>query len=136
MDVERALLENAAPGYGGSVGRDRCTGQIIGNRRTVVANGRHLEGAINETPHGRAIGLTQALRCSRNRIEHRLQLGGRARDDAKYLGSRGLVLKRHLELSFARLLSFEQPRVLDGNDGLVGEGVEEFNLLIGEGANL
>ena len=75
-DVQRALLEDAAPGNGGSVGRDRHARHIIGNRLTIVANGRQLESAINETPHGRAIGLAQALRYSRNRIEHRLQLSG------------------------------------------------------------
>jgi hypothetical protein len=94
----------------------------------MVANGHQLEVAINETPHGRAVGLAQALRCSRNRIEHRLQLGGRARDDAKHLGGRSLILERFLQLALARLLSLKQPRVLDGDDGLVGEGLNKGDL--------
>ena len=29
----------------------------------------------------------------------------------------------------------EQPRVLDGDDGLSGEALYQFNLLVGEGAD-
>ena len=30
----------------------------------------------------------------------------------------------------------EQPRVLDGDDGLVGEGLDQLDLLVGEGLHL
>ena len=33
-------------------------------------------------------------------------------------------------------LRLEQPRVLDGDHGLVGEGFDQFDLLIGEGLHL
>ena len=33
-----------------------------------------------------------------------------------------------LQLPRSRLLRLEQPRVLDGDDGLVGEGLKQFNL--------
>ena len=50
----------------------------------------------------------------------------------KHLGGRRLLLQRLLQLACARLLLLEQPRVLDGDDGLVGEGLEQLDLLLGE----
>jgi hypothetical protein len=41
-----------------------------------------------------------------------------------------------LEVELACLLSLEQARVLDGDYGLIGEGLEQIYLPIGEGANL
>ena len=43
---------------------------------------------------------------------------------------RGLVFERLLQLALARLLRLEQPRVLDGDDGLVGEGLDQLDLLV------
>jgi hypothetical protein len=48
----------------------------------------------------------------------------------------GLILERLLQISFTRLLSLQQPCVLDGNDGLVGEGLEQINLPVGERPHL
>ena len=45
------------------------------------------------------------------RIEHGLQIEGRAADDLEHVGGGGLLLQR-----FAQLV--EQPGVLDGDDGL------------------
>src|SRR5262245_23221519 len=58
-------------------------------------------------------------------LEYRLQLTGRRTDDAQHLGRRRLLLKRLPQL-------IEQPRVLDGDDGLVGEGFDQFDLPIGK----
>ncbi len=44
----------------------------------------------------------------------------------------GLLLQRLLQLPRPRLHLLEQSRVLDGDDGLVGEGLEEFDLALGE----
>jgi len=48
-------------------------------------------------------------------VEHGLQIEGRAANDLEHVGSRGLLLERLAQL-------VEQPRVLDGDNGLVGEG--------------
>ena len=45
----------------------------------------------------------------------------------QHLGRCGLLLQRRSQL-------IEQPRVLNGDDGLVGEVWAEFDLLVGEGA--
>ena len=39
-------------------------------------------------------------------------------------------------MAIALLQFFEQPDVLDGDDGLVGESFEQFDLLLGERADL
>src|SRR6266436_1176895 len=59
-----------------------------------------------------------------DRVEHGLDIGRRARDHAKDLARRRLLLQRLREVAVARLQLREQPRVLDGDDGLVGEGLE------------
>ena len=63
--------------------------------------------AHSSASHSRAADFDQ-------RIEHGLQIEGRAADDLEHVGGGGLLLQR-----FAQLV--EQPRVLDGDDGLGGE---------------
>ena len=60
---------------------------------------------------------------SRDGVEHRLDVGGRARDHAQDLAGRGLLLEGLGEVAVARLELLEQPHVLDGDDRLVGEGL-------------
>ena len=47
-----------------------------------------------------------------------------------------MVFEQLLQLALARLLRLEQPRVLDGDHGLVGEGLEELDLPVGEESRL
>ena len=49
-------------------------------------------------------------------------------------GRRRLLLQRLGQLARARLLGLEQPRVLDGDDGLVGEGLHQLDLPFAEGS--
>src|SRR5262249_32808004 len=81
---------------------------------------------------GAEIGATHARRILQHRLEYRLQLTGRARDDLEHLGGRGLLLQRLAYFARARLHLVEQPHVLDRNHRLVGEGGDEFDLLFGE----
>ena len=62
------------------------------------------------------------------RVEHRLQIEGRAADDLEHVGGGGLLLQR-----FAQLV--EQPRVLDGDDGLSGEVSDQIDLFFSKGPN-
>ena len=68
--------------------------------------------------------------------KHRLQVGRRAADDAQDLAGRRLLLQRLGQLAVALLQLLEQPRVLDGDDGLVGEGLQQRDLLVGERLDL
>ena len=69
--------------------------------------------------------VTEPRRVFGNHIEHRLNIGRRAGDDAKNLARRRLLFQRLGEF-------LEQPHVLDGDHGLVGEGLEERDLFFGE----
>ena len=62
-------------------------------------------------------------------IENRLEIEGRAADDLEHVGGGGLLLQR-----FAQLV--KQPRVLDGDDGLISKGLEQSNLPFGKEPHL
>ena len=53
------------------------------------------------------------------------QVEGRAADHLEHVGGGGLLLQQLAQFA-------EQPRVLDGDHGLVGEVVDELDLLIRE----
>ena len=55
-------------------------------------------------------------------IEHRLNVRGRAADDAEHLGCRGLMLQRLAQFRVALAEFLEQAHVLDCDHRLVGEG--------------
>ena len=65
-------------------------------------------------------------------VEDRLHVRGRAADDAEHLGRCRLMLQRLAQFCIALLDFFEQPHVLDGDHGLIGEGFKEFNLFVSE----
>src|SRR5262249_22617667 len=69
--------------------------------------------------------LAELHHATRDGVEHGLRVRGRAGD---YLED----LARRRQVPVPRLQFSEQPRVLDGNDRLVGEGLEQGDLLLGE----
>ena len=64
------------------------------------------------------------------------KITGRAADDLQHLRRCRLLLQRLRELPRALLLRLEQPRVLDGDHRLVGEGLDQLDLLVGEWFNV
>ena len=68
--------------------------------------------------------------------QHRLEVERRPADDLEHVGGRRLLLKQFLEVARLRLHLVEQARVFYGDDGLVGEGLQDFDLALGEGAGL
>ena len=69
-------------------------------------------------------------------VEDRLHVRRRAADDAEHLGRCRLMLQGLAQFRVALLQFLEQPHVLDGDDRLVGEGLEQRDLLFGERTNL
>ena len=67
----------------------------------------------------------QMLAAVEDLLEHRLRVGHRVADDLQHLGRGGLLLQRFLRL-------VEQPRVLDRDHRLVGEGLRQRDLPVGE----
>ena len=56
----------------------------------------------------------------------------RPADDLQNIGGRRLLFQGFGQLPFARLLRLEQPGILDGDDSLVGEGLDQGDLPSGE----
>ena len=57
---------------------------------------------------------------------------GEAADDLKNLRGRGLLLQRLREVARPRLHFVEQPHIADGDHGLIGEGLQQCDLLVAE----
>jgi hypothetical protein len=75
------------------------------------------------------IGLAQVRRRFHKRIEHGLQVEGRAADDLEHVGGCSLLLQRLTQL-------IEQPHILDRDDGLASEVCQKSDLFFGERPNL
>src|SRR5262245_19543394 len=96
--------------------------------------------------HAKHLGIVCAAQASgtlRNGVEDRLRVGWRAADHLQNIACRSLLLQSLTDLhmgcceSAILLLQLrEQPHVLNGDYGLVGEGLEERNLLLAEELNL
>src|SRR6516164_2476698 len=69
-------------------------------------------------------------------FKYRLQLVGRPGNHGENVTNGGLIFERLLQLPFACLFRLEQPRVLDGDDGLVGESLEQGHLVWSEWLHL
>ena len=72
--------------------------------------------------------LAQASGALRHGVEHGLDVGRRARDDAQDLACRRLLLQRLGQVAVARLQFLEQADVLDRDHRLVGERLEQRHL--------
>src|SRR5262249_58388337 len=110
--------------------------------RHVVGRGQSLQLAVLSVDAA-TYGPTQPRRVLDQRLEYGPKIEGRSADQLQHLGGRRLLFQRLRDLSmcgrerFVLLFQFlEQPHVLDGNDGLVPEGLEQRDLLVGKGTRL
>ena len=65
-------------------------------------------------------------------VEDRLYVRGRAADDAEHLGRRRLMFQGFTQFRIAFLEFLKQPHILDRDHGLISEGFEKSDLLIGK----
>ena len=75
------------------------------------------------------VGVADARRLFKHRVEHRSEIAGRGIDGLQHLGGRGLPLKR-----FA--LFVQEPDVLNCDHRLVGEILDKLNLPLSEWSHL
>src|SRR5262249_50512815 len=71
-----------------------------------------------------------------DRVKNRLDAGRRAPNYAKDVAGGRLLLECASKLCATSLGRLEQTSGLDGDDGLVGEGLEQPDLLVGERSHL
>jgi hypothetical protein len=93
-----------------------------------VVVGREVKQLAVELEHGADACATQAHGTASDRVEDGLDVRGRGGDDAQDLARRGLLLERLGEVVVLGLELLEEPDVLDGDDRLVGEGLEQRDL--------
>ena len=89
-----------------------------------------------ESEDRRLHGLAQSDRVLGQGLEDRLEIEGGPADHLEQLAGRRLLLEGDPQLAVARLQFLEQADVFDGDDGLIGEGLEQLDLLVAEGADL
>ena len=89
-----------------------------------------------EPEDDRPIRLAEAGGGDDDRVKHRLQLKGRAADDAQNLAGRGLPLERLGQLGGACAHFVEQPGVLDRDHRLIGELLQQLFLSLRHGSSL
>ena len=110
-----------------SSGVSSAEGPVSGSPRPGDRH-RAVAVALAHQQEGRRV-LEEPERRADDGVEHGLDVVGRLADHAQDLGRRGLLLERLVRL-------VEQARVLDRDHRLVGKGLHERDLLVGNGARL
>ena len=95
---------------------------VVEFRREAVRLGPK-EHTISLASYRSLVRIAKAGSRFDQRLKHRPEIERRAADDFEHVGGGGLLLQR-----FAQLV--EQPRVLDGDDGLAGEILDQLDLLV------
>ena len=132
VNVHRRAVDDGAPGGEGPL-EDPRLGNAVDDGPVV---GRDPDDPFLQQLDRGVIRSAHQRRALCDGVQHRLEVRGRARDDSQDLGGGGLLLERLGQLAVARLQLGEQADVLDRDDRLVGEGLEQRDLLVGERANL
>ena len=104
-------------------------------RRKAVRCGYRIGVAYPPTENGQ-VRLAKSDRRLGQRIEHRLQVEGRAADHLEHVGCSRLLLQRLAQVVGALAQLVEQPRVFDRDDGLSGKILNKIDVLLLEGPHL
>ena len=89
-------------------------------RRAAPGGNLHLP-IVADLEDAELLGCEQVLAAVEDLVEHRRGVGDRAADHLQHLGRRCLLLQRLFGL-------VEQANVLDGDHGLIGEGLHQADL--------
>src|SRR5215831_9944044 len=122
MNVNSSPINHGSTGYTTALNRSRL---IRLRNWNCSVRGRWPKDVIICTVNYGVGSVTQPRRVLRHSIQNWLHVSRRAGDDTQNLTCCRLVLQRLLKF-------LKQTHVLDGNDRLVGEGFENFDLRIRE----
>src|SRR5213593_356173 len=96
--------------------------------------GRHNSQDLTvEAEDQGAFGRAEPDRVLGQRLKDRLKVEGGPSDYLEELAGRRLLLEGDQQIAVARFQLLEQADVLERDDCLVGECLQERNLLVGEG---
>src|SRR5262249_53609127 len=93
------------------------------------------ENLAVESEYDSSFGVAKPRRVLNQGIEDWLQIKGGATDDLEHFTRRSLLLQRLGEIAVSFLQLFEQPYVLNGDDGLVCKSLEKGDLFFGKRMN-
>ena len=130
--VNDATLERGPPRHGAGADHKRTLPEVILGARFNAVRRRIPEGLALNRVHLTAIGSTKPGGILNEGLQHRLQIKRRPADHLQDFTGGGLLVEGFREIAIARLQLREQPHILDRDHGLVGEGFDEFDLLVGE----
>ena len=115
-----------------SIGPVGCRLQDLDGLGGLPVGRGHRDRGRHPAIDGPSVGVAEPGRALEEALQHGLEVERRAADDLQDLAGRGLLFERLGEVPVAGLELLEQPDVLDGDDGLVGEGLEQLDLLVRE----
>ncbi|MBA7467261.1 hypothetical protein ES707_02475 [subsurface metagenome] len=104
------------------------------DREVVV--GRVIVAAVVLECDRAHVGIAELRGGFRKRVQNRLEVEGRTADQLEHVGGCGLLLQRLAQLLGAGLHLVEQSRVFDRDHRLVGEGLQQFDVVWSERAGL
>ena len=91
--------------------------------------GAIMQVVLNFEQHCGVVGVAEPASTLDNRSKCRPNVGRRRSDHLKHVGGGRLLLQSFTQIVGALADHVEQPRVLDGDDGLVGEGLKQLNVM-------
>src|SRR5262249_42426227 len=94
---------------------------------------QQAKATVLESHEATKVGFAETRCCFNDGVNDGLKIKLRAADDTKDVTSRCLEFERLLQLALACLLCLKQSRVLDGDHGLVGKGLEKLDLSLRKG---
>ena len=125
VDVDRPSIDHGAAGDGAAV--DRPSHPALQRNRPVM--GHWPDRVSIHSLDDYVVRVAETGGAFGDGVKHRLEISGGSADDPEDLSGGGLLLEGLGEVDV-------EAGVLDSNGCLVGEGLEEGDLLGGEGADL
>jgi hypothetical protein len=125
-DVDHRALQDGPRGQEGPAERRRIYAVCrFEGLRSVVVLGDMMDLLAVEPKERAEEPVAQSHRAPDDRVEDRLDVGLRPADHAQDLRRRRLLLERLADLCVPLLQLGEEPHILDGDDRLVGEGLQQ-----------
>src|SRR5262249_41294822 len=111
-----------------STGSKRRASPLFDKGRRRIVRPSQAQGIAIPSINISKLGTADSDGIFQHRLKNRFKLARRTADDPEHVGSRRLLLQRLPQLA-------QQPRVLDGDDGLRGEALYQRDLLVREWAD-
>src|SRR5262245_12626652 len=127
VDMDDFTFKQRASGSGITLQLDRNVPVVIHKFLRVSEGHSTVELVALALRNRSLVSFAQPSRRPQQRVEDSLEVKRGPTDDLEHVGGSGLLLK-----GFTQLI--EQPRVLNGDDRLIGECFGKFDLLVGERA--